>query len=293
VGSCRNGGSFTPPELPPSEVYGELKKGSGNQEVATTMALVRLFKDLFRHKGLGERIVPIIPDEARTFGMDSLFPTLKIYDRHGQTYQPVDQDLLLSYKQAVDGQMLHEGITEAGSVASFHAAGSSYATHGEPMIPLYVFYSMFGFQRTADSIWSAADQRCRGFLIGATAGGTTLNGEGLQHQDRHSLVLAQTNPAVETYDPSFAYELAVLVEHGLARMWSDVNVEGGEDVIYYLTVYNEPRVQPAMPDHVTDGDVIRGIYRYREGTSGTHEAPHPQLRHHHLRGTARPAAAGR
>ena len=256
---------FVMPELPNHDLYGALKQGSGNQPVATTMALVRVFKDLLKSKDLGKRIVPIIPDEARTFGMDSWFPTAKIYDHQGQTYEPVDSDLLLSYRTAVDGQIIHEGITEAGSVATFAAAGTSYATHGVPTVPLYIFYSMFGFQRTADSIWSAADQRARGFLIGATAGGTTLNGEGLQHQDRHSLLMAQSNPAVEAYDPSFAYELAVLVEHGLERMFSDRHVEGGEDVIFYLTVYNEPVVQPAMPEHVTDEQVIDGLYRYRHG----------------------------
>jgi pyruvate dehydrogenase E1 component len=256
---------FVMPELPDHDLYGALKQGSGNQPVATTMALVRVFKDLLKSKDLGRRIVPIIPDEARTFGMDSWFPTAKIYDHQGQTYEPVDSDLLLSYRTAVDGQIIHEGITEAGSVATFAAAGTSYATHGVPTVPLYVFYSMFGFQRTADSIWSAADQRARGFLIGATAGGTTLNGEGLQHQDRHSLLIAQSNPAVEAYDPSFAYELAVLVEHGLERMFSDSHVKGGEDVIFYLTVYNEPVIQPAMPEHVTDQDVIDGLYRYRQG----------------------------
>ena len=264
--------SFTVPELPPSDLFQPLKEGSGNQEVATTMALVRVFKDLLRHEDLGKRIVPIIPDEARTFGMDSWFPSARIYDHLGQTYEPVDQDLLLSYKQAKDGQIIHEGITEAGSVGTFHAAGTSYATHGEPMIPLYIFYSMFGFQRTADSIWSAADQRARGFLIGATAGGTTLNGEGLQHQDRHSLLLAQTNPGIEAYDPSFAYEIAVLVEHGLERMYSDEHREGGEDVIFYLTVYNEPAVQPAMPDHVDDQQVIDGLYRFAEAEEGEHPA---------------------
>jgi pyruvate dehydrogenase E1 component len=264
--------SFTVPELPERDAYAALKKGSGKQEVATTMALVRVFKDLLRSDGLGPRIVPIIPDEARTFGMDSWFPSAKLYDPLGQTYEPVDQDLLLTYKQATDGQIIHEGITEAGSVGTFHAAGTSYATHGEPMIPLYIFYSMFGFQRTGDSIWSAADQRSRGFLIGATAGGTTLNGEGLQHQDRHSLLIAQSNPGIEAYDPSFAYELAVLVEHGLRRMYSDETVEGGEDVVFYLTVYNEPVVQPAMPDHVDDQDVIGGLYRFKEGEKGQHTA---------------------
>jgi pyruvate dehydrogenase E1 component len=269
--------SFTVPELPDKDAFAPLKKGSGNQQVATTMALVRLFKDLLRVKGFGERIVPIIPDEARTFGMDSWFPSAKIYDHLGQTYEPVDQELLLSYKQAKDGQIIHEGITEAGSVGTFHAAGTSYATHGQPMIPLYVFYSMFGFQRTADSIWSAADQRARGFMIGATAGGTTLNGEGLQHQDRHSLLMAQTNPAVEAYDPSFAYELAVLVEHGLDRMYpraaaGEEDADAGEDVIFYLTVYNEPVVQPAMPEHVDDQQVIDGLYRFKEGPGGEHTA---------------------
>jgi pyruvate dehydrogenase E1 component len=269
--------SFTVPELPPAKLFEALKEGSGKQEVATTMALVRLFKDLRRHEDLGKRIVPIIPDEARTFGMDSWFPNAKIYDHLGQTYEPVDQDLLLSYKQAKDGQIIHEGITEAGSVGTFHAAGTSYATHGEPMIPLYIFYSMFGFQRTGDSIWSAADQRARGFLIGATAGGTTLNGEGLQHQDRHSLLIAQSNPGVEAYDPSFAYELAVLVEHGLDRMYprdagGEADSDAGEDVIFYLTVYNEPVVQPAMPDHVDDQQIIEGLYRYKEATGGEFEA---------------------
>jgi pyruvate dehydrogenase E1 component len=267
---------FEAVELPKKELFGALKEGSGKQEIATTMALVRLFKDLLRDKEFGKRIVPIIPDEARTFGMDSWFPTAKIYDRLGQTYEPVDQDLLLTYKQAKDGQIIHEGITEAGAMGTFHAAGSSYATHGQPMIPLYIFYSMFGFQRTADLIWSAGDQRARGFLIGATAGGTTLNGEGLQHQDRHSLLFAQTNPAVEAYDPSFAYEIAVLVEDGLRRMYGDQEVGGdgspGEDVIYYLTVYNEPVVQPPMPDHVDDQQIIDGLYRFKEAEAGSHAA---------------------
>ena len=262
--------SFTAPTLPPHDAFQQLKEGSGKQQVATTMALVRLFKDLLRVEGFGERIVPIIPDEARTFGMDSWFPSAKIYDRLGQLYEPVDRDLLLSYKQAKDGQIIHEGITEAGSMGTFHAVGSSYATHGQPMIPLYVFYSMFGFQRTGDSIWSAADQRTRGFVIGATAGGTTLNGEGLQHQDRHSLLIAQSNPGVEAYDPSFAYELSVLVEHALHRMYPDEGA--GEDVIYYLTVYNEPSVQPPMPDHVEDQQVIDGLYPFQAGEGGQHNA---------------------
>ena len=263
--------SYPSIELPEHDAYGALKEGSGNQEVATTMAIVRLFKDLLRKGDVGKRIVPIIPDEARTFGMDSWFPTAKIYDHHGQTYEPVDRELLLSYKQATDGQIIHEGITESGSMGTFHAAGSSYATHGQPMIPLYVFYSMFGFQRTADLIWSAADQRARGFMIGATAGGTTLNGEGLQHQDRHSLLMAQSNPGVEAYDPSFAYEIAVLVEDGLRRMFGGED-GAGEDVIYYLTVYNEPVVQPAMPEHIDEQDIVAGMYRYQEGQGGQYTA---------------------
>ncbi|HZA82581.1 MAG TPA: pyruvate dehydrogenase (acetyl-transferring), homodimeric type, partial [Actinomycetes bacterium] len=242
-----------------------LKKGSGKQEVATTMALVRLVRDLLRNKDVGQRIVPIIPDEARTFGMDSFFPNLKIYSSQGMNYDAVDRDLVLSYKEDTKGQILHEGITEAGAMGSFSAAGSSHASFGEPMIPLYIFYSMFGFQRTGDSIWSAADQRCRGFLIGATAGRTTLNGEGLQHQDGHSALIATTNPACVTYDPSFAFEIPVIVEDALRRMYG----ERPEDVFYYLTVYNEPFVQPPMPDQVDGQAIIQGLYRYQEG-AGKH-----------------------
>ena len=204
------------------------------------MAFVRLLKDLMRDKEFGKRVVPIIPDEARTFGMDSFFPTIKIYNPHGQHYTSVDAELMLAYKESAQGQILHVGINEAGSVAAFTAAGTSYATHGEPMIPIYVFYSMFGFQRTGDSIWAAADQMARGFLIGATAGRTTLTGEGLQHADGHSPLLAATNPAVVSYDPAYAYEIAHIVQDGLRRMYGD----NPENVIYYLTVYNEPNVQP-------------------------------------------------
>jgi len=248
-----------PLALPADELFARLKVGSGNQEVATTMALVRLVKDLLRDKEVGRRIVPIIPDEARTFGMDSLFPSLKIYSPNGMNYDAVDRDLVLSYKEDVKGRIMHEGISEAGSMASFHAAGSSYATFGEPMIPLYVFYSMFGFQRTGDSMWSAADQRCRGFLIGATAGRTTLNGEGLQHQDGHSLLVATTNPACVAYDPSFAFEIPVIVADALRRMYG----EQPEDVFYYLTVYNEPSVQPPMPEGLDEELILAGLYLYR------------------------------
>jgi pyruvate dehydrogenase E1 component len=258
-----------PVKLPDKDAYGALKQGSGKHEVATTMAFVRLLKDLLKHPDLGPRIVPIIPDEARTFGMDSLFPQQKIYSPQGQTYEPVDREMLLSYREASDGQILHEGITEAGSMGSFAAAGSTYATFSEHMLPVYIFYSMFGFQRTGDSIWSAADQRARGFLMGATAGRTTLNGEGLQHQDGHSQLIAASNPAVVPYDPSFAYEIAVIVEDGIRRMLGDGH---GEDVMYYLTVYNEPVTQPPMPDGVDEEAVLKGLYRYREAEKGAHHA---------------------
>ncbi len=247
-----------PLALPPSDPYDALKRGSGKQKVATTMAFVRLLKDLMKDKNIGKRWVPIIPDEARTFGMDSLFPTAKIYSPFGQNYTSVDRELLLAYKEATNGQILHEGINEAGSVASFTAAGTSYATHGEPLIPVYIFYSMFGFQRTGDGFWAAADQMARGFVLGATAGRTTLNGEGLQHQDGHSLLLAASNPAVVAYDPAWAYEIAFIVEDGLRRMYG----ENPEDIFYYLTLYNEPYVQPPMPQDVDVEGLLKGIYRY-------------------------------
>ena len=240
------GGAQARSKLPPTSAYDGVKKGSGKQEIATTMAFVRLLKDLMRDKEFGQRVVPIIPDEARTFGMDSFFPTVKIYNPHGQQYTSVDAELMLAYKESTQGQILHLGINEAGSVAAFTAAGTSYATHGEPMVPVYVFYSMFGFQRTGDSIWAAADQMARGFLIGATAGRTTLTGEGLQHADGHSPLLAATNPAVVSYDPAYGYEIAHIVQDGLRRMYGD----NPENVIYYLTVYNEPNVQPKEPEDV-------------------------------------------
>ncbi|QSB13314.1 pyruvate dehydrogenase (acetyl-transferring), homodimeric type [Natronosporangium hydrolyticum] len=248
-----------PLSLPGPKPYDSIKGGSGKQSVATTMAFVRLLKELMKDKNIGARWVPIIPDEARTFGMDSLFPTAKIYSPHGQNYTPVDRELFLSYKEATAGQILHEGITEAGSVASFTAAGSAYATHGEPMIPMYIFYSMFGFQRTADALWAAADQLVRGFMLGATAGRTTLNGEGLQHEDGHSLLLAATNPAVVTYDPAFSYEIAHIVEDGLRRMYG----EEQENIFYYLTVYNEPVPQPPQPDDLDVAGLLQGLYKCR------------------------------
>jgi pyruvate dehydrogenase E1 component len=206
--------------------------------------------------------VPIIPDEARTFGMDSLFPTLKIYSPHGQQYTAVDRELMLSYKESTSGVILHEGINEAGSVASFTAVGSSYSTHDEPMIPIYIFYSMFGFQRTGDAFWAAADQLVRGFVVGATAGRTTLNGEGLQHEDGHSPLLVSTNPAVVAYDPAFAYELGHIVKDGLRRMYG----ENSENIYYYITVYNEPYMQPAEPDNLDVAGLLKGIYLFQNGT---------------------------
>lgn len=241
---------------PSDESYESVRRGSGAQEVATTMAFVRLLKDLLKDPEMGKRFVPIIPDEARTFGMDSLFPTLKIYSPHGQSYTSVDRELMLSYKESTTGVILHEGINEAGSVASFTAVGTSYATHDEPMIPIYIFYSMFGFQRTGDSFWAASDQLTRGFVLGATAGRTTLNGEGLQHEDGHSHLLASTNPAVICYDPAFGYEIGHIVKDGLRRMYG----ENSENVYYYLTVYNEPYQQPAEPENLDVAGLLKGIY---------------------------------
>ncbi len=253
-----------PLPLPEDKVYSDLLKGSGKQEVATTMAFVRLLKDLLKVKGMGARFVPIIPDEARTFGMDSLFPTLKIYSPHGQRYEAVDRELVLSYKESREGVILHEGISEAGSMASVISTGTAYATHGEHMIPVFVFYSMFGFQRVGDQIWQFGDQLGRGFLIGATAGRTTLNGEGLQHQDGHSQLLASTNPACVAYDPGWAYELAVIVKDALRRMYGP----DSEDVFYYITVYNEPMPQPPAPDNLAELEqgILKGLYRYAPAT---------------------------
>ena len=256
--------------LPGDKVYSALKKGAGTKSMATTMAVVRLLRDWMKDPGIGQRIVPIAPDEYRTFGMDSMFPSAKVYNPGGQKYESVDRKLLLSYKEAKDGQMLHEGISEAGAMASATAAGSAYSTHGEHMIPFYIFYSMFGFQRTGDSIWAMADQLARGFLIGATAGRTTLTGEGLQHADGHSPLLAASNPAIVHYDPAFAYEVAHVMQSGLERMYG----EQAEDVIFYLTVYNEPVAQPAEPDDVDVEGILRGVHRV---SSGEGDGPSVQL----------------
>jgi pyruvate dehydrogenase E1 component len=230
--------------------------GGSTTAVSTTMVFTRLLRNLLRDPEIGKRIVPIVPDEARTFGLDPLFKEVGIYAAHGQRYEPVDSDLVLSYREAIDGQVLEEGINEAGSMASLQAASTSYATHGEPMIPFYMFYSMFGFQRTGDQAWAIGDQRGRGFMIGATAGRTTLAGEGLQHDDGHTHVLASTVPVVRAYDPAFAFELATIVRDGIQRMYGD-----GEDVFYYVTVYNENYQQPPRPEGVDEG-IVRGLYRF-------------------------------
>ncbi|WP_460432924.1 transketolase-like TK C-terminal-containing protein, partial [Arthrobacter tumbae] len=250
-------------ELPGDKAYEVANRGSGKQQAATTMAFVRLLKDLMRDKGLGSRIVPIVPDESRTFGMDAFFPTAKIYNPEGQNYLSVDRELVLAYKESIQGQILHPGINEAGAVAAFTAAGTAYATHGEPLIPIYVFYSMFGFQRTGDSFWAAGDQMTRGFIIGATAGRTTLTGEGLQHADGHSPILASTNPAVVTYDPAYGYELGIIMRAGLERMYGPDSTD--PNVMYYLTVYNEPIIQPPLPEELDADAVVRGLYRLKPG----------------------------
>jgi pyruvate dehydrogenase E1 component len=243
--------------------YAELF-GGADRPASTTMAFSRLMRNLVRDPQIGRRIVPIIPDEARTFGMDPLFKEVGIYNPLGQRYTPVDKELLLSYREATDGQILEEGITEAGAMADFTAAATSYATHGEPMIPFYIFYSMFGFQRTGDQIWALGDARGRGFMMGATAGRTTLTGEGLQHDDGHSHILASTVPNVLAYDPAFAYELAIIVREGIRRMYG----EPAEDIFYYLTLYNENWVMPPMPAGVEEG-VLRGLYRFRTAERGS------------------------
>jgi pyruvate dehydrogenase E1 component len=251
--------------LPPPQdkVFAEFGEGTGErQAVSTTMACAKLVRNLVRDPVWGRRVVPIIPDEARTFGMEVLFREIGIYAPFGQKYEPVDSKLVLSYTEKADGQLLEEGISEAGSMASFTAAGTSYATHGEPTIPFYIFYSMFGFQRNGDLVWAFGDARGRGFLLGATAGRTTLNGEGLQHEDGHSHVLFSVVPNVKAYDPAFAYEVATIIKHGLQRMYGD-----GEDIFYYLTLYNQDYPMPAMPAGCEEG-ILKGIYLYRAATQG-------------------------
>ena len=282
LGRRRELGGFVPErrdpgkeiKLPEDKAYELLAKGSGKQEVATTMALVRLFKDLVKDKEFGHRLVPIIPDEARTFGLDSIFPSAKIFNTNGQNYLPVDRELMLSYKESEAGQIMHTGINEAGSAAAFQAVGTSYATHGEPLVPFYIFYSMFGFQRTGDQFWAAGDQLTRGFIIGATAGRTTLAGEGLQHGDGHSPILAATNTAVVQYDPAFGFEIRHIMKDGIQRMYGP---EDGRDknVMYYLTVYNEPIQQPAEPEDVDVEGILKGIYKYADAPEG--DGPQAQI----------------
>jgi pyruvate dehydrogenase E1 component len=253
-----------PPELkaPPVKFFEEQYSGSQGREVSSTMAIVRVLTMLLKDASLGKYIVPIIPDEARTFGMESLFRQFGIYAAKGQVYKPVDSDIFLYYKEARNGQILEEGITEAGSMCSFTAAGTAYSNYRVPMIPFFIYYSMFGFQRIGDLIWAFADARGRGFLVGGTAGRTTLSGEGLQHQDGHSLLAASTVPTCHAYDPAYAYEIAVIVREGIRRMY-----ENNEDRFYYITVYNENYAQPPMPEGAADG-ILRGIYRFKAAEAG-------------------------
>jgi len=247
-------------QAPELDLFLDQLEGSGKRELSTTMAFVRMLSKLMAHKELGRYIVPIIPDEARTFGMEALFAKAGIYSFEGQKYRPVDSSTLMPYREAKDGQILQEGICEVGAMASFLAAGTAYAVHGVPTIPFYVFYSMFGFQRVGDMIWSCGDMLARGFLLGGTSGRTTLNGEGLQHQDGHSQVLANTVPSLLSYDPAFAYELAIIVCEGIRRMYQEQ-----EDLFYYITVHNENYAMPAMPEGVEEG-VIQGMYCYSRST---------------------------
>ncbi len=246
--------------MPPEEMWEEFKKSSGDRELATTMAFVSIMRKLMQDKELGKLVVPIIPDESRTFGMDPLFRQFGIYSSRGQLYEPVDKDVIAYYKEATDGQMLEEGITEAGSMSSFIAAGSAYATHGINTIPFFIYYSMFGMQRIGDLVWLAGDMRVKGFMVGGTAGRTTLNGEGLQHEDGQSHLLAYPVPNLEAYDPAFGYEIAVIVREGIRRMYVEQ-----EDIFYYMTVENDPYPMPEMPDGVEEG-ILKGMYKFKAST---------------------------
>ncbi len=257
-----------PIELPDDKVYKELLEGSGDRELATTMSIVQLMSKIMADKKMGKLVVPIVPDESRTFGMDALFRKFGIYSHVGQNYEPVDKDSLLYYKEATDGAILEEGITEAGCMSSFIAAGTSYSTHQKNMIPMFIYYSMFGFQRIGDLIWAAADMRTRGFLIGGTAGRTTLAGEGLQHQDGHSHLIAMSVPGVKAYDPAFAYEVAVIVKDGLKKMFVDQ-----QDLMYYITVINEKYKMPKMPDGAEEG-ILKGMYKFRKSEKQKGEKVH-------------------
>jgi pyruvate dehydrogenase E1 component len=251
-----------PVTTPLDPLFEEFYKGTEGRKAATTMVVVRILSKLLRDPEIGDLIVPIVPDEARTFGMESLFRGVGIYSHAGQTYEPVDMDTLLYYKEAKDGQILEEGITEAGSMSSFIAAGTAYATYGINTIPFFIYYSMFGFQRIGDLIWAAADSRTKGFLLGGTAGRTTLAGEGLQHQDGQSHVLASPVPNCISYDPAYAYELAVIIHEGIRRMY-----KAGENVFYYITVMNEQYEMPPMPDGAREG-ILKGMYKFRAAENG-------------------------
>ena len=252
-------------KVPDVSIFDELLKGTGDREASTTMSFVRLLSILTKDKTIGKHVVPIVPDEARTFGMDPLFRQLGIYAHGGQLYDPVDSDQFLYYKEEKNGQILEEGINEAGAISSFIAAGTSYSNHGTHMIPFYIYYSMFGFQRVWDFIWAAGDMRARGFLLGGTAGRTTLNGEGLQHQDGHSHLAAAATPNIKAYDLAYAYEIAIVVQKGMKEM-----LEENKDVIYYLTLENENYTHPEKPDNVSDG-IVRGLYKI-------HSSKNPQIR---------------
>jgi pyruvate dehydrogenase E1 component len=264
LGGSLPGRAHVPPplEVPALEEYKEFLDSSEGREVSTTMALVRFLGKLLRDKKIGKQLVPIVPDECRTFGIEALFRQVGIYSHVGQLYEPVDSETMLYYKEASDGQILEEGITEAGCMSSFIAAGAAHYNHGVNMIPIFLFYSMFGFQRVGDLIWAGCDSRCRGFLIGGTAGRTTINGEGLQHQDGQSPLYAAAYPTVKTYDPAFSYEAVTIFMHGLKEMYQDQT-----DCIYYMTAYNENYEHPAMPDGTEDG-ILRGIYRFRGPLDG-------------------------
>jgi pyruvate dehydrogenase E1 component len=249
-------------EVPPLSAFDQVLKGTDGREISTTMAFVRILNTIIRDKAIGKLVVPIVPDESRTFGMEGMFRQLGIYSHVGQLYTPQDADQLMYYKEDKNGQILQEGICEAGGMCSWIAAATSYATHGHPMIPFFIYYSMFGFQRVGDLAWAAGDMRARGFLLGGTAGRTTLNGEGLQHEDGHSHLIASTIPNCVSYDPTFAYELAVIVQDGLRRMYREQ-----EDVFYYITVMNENYAHPAMPEGVESG-ILRGMYLYSKGAAG-------------------------
>jgi pyruvate dehydrogenase E1 component len=255
-------------QVPARSEFTEFFKGSGAAEPSTTKSFARLLSALLRNGNVSRHIVPIIPDEARTFGLDALFREIGIYAPKGQLYEPVDRESLLYYHETKDGQILEEGITEAGSMSSFIAAGTAYANHGVNMIPFYIYYSMFGFQRIGDLMWLAGDIKAKGFLLGATAGRTSLNGEGLQHQDGHSQLMAATIPTLMAYDPAFAYEIAVIIQDGMRRMYQE-----GEDLLYYLSLYNEEYAMPPMPEGVEEG-ILKGLYKFRKGEEGKKHKAH-------------------